>query len=224
VYFERPRTVSFVEVERDGPRLLRRWGQIEKAGHQRVQTFASAYEADTAFDLQIIGLEGKGYLPGRQHPELLGAIERAPDGPGAFLVYADWLLERQDPRGELIARMSRGQDCQELLLAHPGLLPPWWGSHATLQWRLGFLAGLTFRHAEGQESPAPWTLRRILRHPSAHFVRELVLDGVAAPWPHLLATWRALLERRRPMLDRVILRGSPQLAPLVGQVRGVTAE
>ena len=49
--------------------------------------------------------------------ELLRAIREAPEDDGARLVYADWLLERDDPRGELIqlqlARTTRTLSTEE---------------------------------------------------------------------------------------------------------------
>jgi uncharacterized protein (TIGR02996 family) len=222
VYFERASTSSFVKVECVGPELIRRWGQIEKPGQESTTTHASEADARAALQQQVFVLERKGYLAGRQNPVLLSMMERAPHDPGPFLVYADWLLERQDPRGELIARMSRGQEVESLLAAHPQLRPPWWERRVTLQWHLGFVSSLTF--APPAESPnAHWELRHILRHPSLWFARELVLQDVQAPYPHVLATWRWLLETRRPTLERVLLRGSSQLRPLLGQVRGLTA-
>jgi uncharacterized protein (TIGR02996 family) len=225
VYLERPHTNNFVKVECNGPELIRRWGQIEKASRQRVQTFPTVDEAQQALQRQVFVLERKGYLAGRQNLELLAMMERTPDEPGPFLVYADWLLERQDPRGELIVSMWRGQDTESLLGAHPQLRSPWWTKHVTLQWRLGFLHSLTWQHDPTQAGPFPWALQHILRHSSAQFVRELTLEriGTANTWavPSLLSTWQFFLENRRPLLERVILRACPQLAPLAGQVRGV---
>ena len=42
--------------------------------------------------------------------ELLDAIRRAPDDATAVQVYADWLIDRGDPRGELIALQAREAD------------------------------------------------------------------------------------------------------------------
>src|ERR1700744_5363280 len=50
--------------------------------------------------------------------EFLDAIRRAPDDPVAVQVYADWLLDRGDPRGELIALQAR-----EAELDPPRVLP-----------------------------------------------------------------------------------------------------
>ena len=49
-----------------------------------------------------------------RNPELHAAVLAAPDDDAPRMVYADWLIERGDPRGELIARMLRGADVTDL--------------------------------------------------------------------------------------------------------------
>lgn len=49
-------------------------------------------------------------MPAATETEFLDAIRRAPDDVAAVQVYADWLLDQGDPRGELIALQSREAD------------------------------------------------------------------------------------------------------------------
>src|SRR5262245_45998875 len=42
-------------------------------------------------------------VPQARNEELEAQIRAAPDEPGPYLVYADWLQGRDDPRGQLIA-------------------------------------------------------------------------------------------------------------------------
>ena len=62
-----------------------------------------------------------------REPDFIAAICAAPDDDGPRLVYADWLLERSDPRGELIQL-----DCliHALAASRPNLVFMLWGSHA----------------------------------------------------------------------------------------------
>jgi len=48
-------------------------------------------------------LDGDAAAGAQHHPELVAAIARDLDDVAARLVYADWLTERGDPRGDLIA-------------------------------------------------------------------------------------------------------------------------
>ncbi|MFO0740989.1 MAG: TIGR02996 domain-containing protein [Labilithrix sp.] len=96
------------------------------------------------------------------HDEHLAAIRAAPDDDAPRLVYADWLLERGDPRGELIVLQcgprteeSRRREA-ELLREHE---LQWLGAVAyvtrTRRWRRGFVveAELT-RRERGVVAPA----------------------------------------------------------------------
>src|SRR5262245_54378867 len=70
---------------------------------------------------------------------LIRAVLAAPDDPGPQLVYADWLEERGDPRGEYLrCRCARARldwkDAkhaallrreEELRQRHPAVIPPW---------------------------------------------------------------------------------------------------
>ncbi|MBA3541481.1 MAG: TIGR02996 domain-containing protein [Deltaproteobacteria bacterium] len=50
--------------------------------------------------------------------DLIAAVAEAPDDDAPRLVYADWLMERGDPRGELVAlqcALARADAADELL-------------------------------------------------------------------------------------------------------------
>ena len=82
------------------------------------------------------------------NPELEAEIARAaPDDTAPYLVYADWLIEKGDPRGELIVAAVRGERDreQELHEAHDAA---WLGELHGMEgvsksWRNGFLFGIT---------------------------------------------------------------------------------
>jgi uncharacterized protein (TIGR02996 family) len=126
--------------------------------------------------------------------ELDAALRADPDDASAALVYADWLQQRQHPRGKLIvaqhARLERPDDAElaaaeaELLEAHiPELYGALWSrlrpagarkgdGGIDVTWWCGFIryARITGFQESGSSEDTLWEL---LRHPSARFLREL---------------------------------------------------
>jgi len=95
--------------------------------------------------------------------ELLRAIVDDPDDVDAYLVYADWLQARGDPRGELVAvqvALERSPDA-ELLAREAALLEQHgvdWGvpADATVVWRYGFVRALEFGDWSPHHEPGEW--------------------------------------------------------------------
>jgi uncharacterized protein (TIGR02996 family) len=130
--------------------------------------------------------------PSSDGAALEAAIAAAPDDPQPYLVYADWLQQRGDPRGELIALdAAAGQDVTEaraaLLETHAAALLGGAAAHVAgkrnnplrLDWRLGHvraarldLAGCTTRE------PADEILRQLLALPVARLLEELTIGMV----------------------------------------------
>jgi uncharacterized protein (TIGR02996 family) len=133
---------------------------------------------------------------------LLDAIARDPEDPAPYLVYADWLQARGEPRGELIALQGAGDDhpgdhritdaALDHLRAHAasylGALAPFVGEpdgeqYLDLRWRHGFI-GSAALHAWGRSrrhstfellrslSPAQ-ALAELLQLESARFLTRL---------------------------------------------------
>ena len=111
--------------------------------------------------------------------ELLAAIHASPDDPAAYLVAADWLQQRGDPHGELIALaialdrepsdpLALLVDDQQAALDPLGPLDCRRWSH---DWRWGFLRRVVV------SVDIPLLLRDLLRAPAAHCLRELVVQG-----------------------------------------------
>ena len=133
--------------------------------------------------------------------QLLDAILAAPDEVDNYLVYADWLQSRGDPRGELIALQHAAETtdapdvrrrADELFknqrraflsdeladaVAHARLRHGSYRQGLELRWRRGFIERAWLgRLASAAMSDARAVLDALLAHPSARLLRELVLD------------------------------------------------
>jgi uncharacterized protein (TIGR02996 family) len=133
------------------------------------------------------------------HLELEQEILRDRDDPGPYLVYADWLQGRDDPRGELITlqhELSRTPNSRKLKQAEaalfkahgeylvPGRLAALLrqrrrtgeipSERSTASWYMGFLRRVRVAsHAALGEREAASVVEQILRHPSAHFMQGI---------------------------------------------------
>ena len=141
------------------------------------------------------------------NPELEARILSDRADRGAYLVYADWLAERGDPRGELVVLQTRLEGARgdaELRARELGLLAEhrrtWLGSLAACDedelactWHRGFVTALRI----GPDPEVARTTRldlaavvaELARLPHTCFVRELVLGGL----PHT-ASWTGVLD------------------------------
>jgi len=97
-----------------------------------------------------------------RNPELEAQIQKAPDDTSLYQVYADWLSERGDPRGELIA-LSIGQETHpvkeistKLTELHAKHDDEWIGGtlseHVNLTWRRGFVDAVMFGDDESADA------------------------------------------------------------------------
>ncbi len=166
------------------------------------------------------------------HLELEAQIHARPDDPAPALVYADWLQQREDPRGGLIAIQHQLalapddaalRDAERTLLdAHgPYLLPE--RLHALLRqprrrgedpdarcevtWCRGFLASarLARRAAPAQPEVAA-LVDELLGHPSAHFLRRLALGPLGTPHEYnYIDVVAAIARRGHPRLEELVL-------------------
>lgn len=218
-----PRSARFVEidieidvevdVEAGTAAVVHRHGRIGTDGHRRVVAHASAADADAAVVSQGRRLLRKGFAIGHFHPALVRAIQAAPDDPAAYLVYGDWLLERQDPRGALIAAMHAGRaaEAEALFAAHPDLLrPTWWRKYApVMRFERGFLREIRFALQWG------WAeVRAVFRHPSAAVVREIGVElgprAVTQPQVRVAGFVDAVRDLLPPTVRTVVVSGQPR--------------
>jgi uncharacterized protein (TIGR02996 family) len=153
------------------------------------------------------------------------AIENAPDDPEPYLVYADWLQRKHDPRGELImlqhagtAKTPQGAKARtrakQLLAQHAdvflGELAAYpvgsWHMGLELTWRLGFIerVELDYRTADGKtELDAVTCVEQLLAHPSARFLRELVVHAVDGKTNDYRPIVKLLCAKPRLTLERL---------------------
>ncbi len=122
-----------------------------------------------------------------REPSLEAALLADPSDKAVALVYADWLQQRDHPRGALIAvqhaRAARPDDAalvaeeQRLLADHADvLLGPLAddrrGGELSLAWELGFVqrARIDDFYDDGDSEDLLWD---VLRHPSCRYLRDL---------------------------------------------------
>ena len=117
---------------------------------------------------------------------IVAAVRANPDDWTAWLVFADWLTERGDARGQLIAwehQLAVSADEQHALRQRVraleeaqqgewlvGWVPP---PQTELEWRHGFLIGVKLRCPTGTLA----VLDALVAHPTASLLSELGLDG-----------------------------------------------
>ncbi len=112
--------------------------------------------------------------------DLLAAIYAAPDDDEPRLVYADWLQERGDPRGEFITLQLAGKDVdrQAALIAEHG--PTWIGdlpiAPHSVRWYRGFI---------GEGAPHPTAEPSDPRWRTLHALVGAALLSDAVPLPAL---------------------------------------
>jgi uncharacterized protein (TIGR02996 family) len=139
-YFEYVEGTSskFWEVSIDNKRVKTRYGKIGAAGQTTVKDFDSKPAAQAEANRLVAEKVKKGYVEGgagaapsktaaaiagkadARNPELEAAIVADPHDRDAWTIYADWLQEQGDPRGELMSLQLAGQDkqAQKLLDKH----------------------------------------------------------------------------------------------------------
>ena len=162
--------------------------------------------------------------------ELEAEIRRNPDDPGPYIVYADWLQQRKDPRGELIAvqeQLSRDPDNKKLRDAeqalfdeHGSYLMPQ-ALHAALRaarrgddpttrcsvaWHMGFIERARLAKKPKQQLDLYDVASQLAGHPSAAFMRELVLGPLGGldgyDYTPMIA---ALSSMRLPFLESLVI-------------------
>jgi uncharacterized protein (TIGR02996 family) len=189
-------TKSFV-VSQSGSVALFLWGKSPRVG---ARSFASAAIAREYITRIVAAHVAAGYalvseeeIDPRSAPparEPLAARMAAGDDD-AYLVYADQLAARGDPRGELIVLQAsddpRAAEKQAILLdAHQTALAgplAWRLESSHVEWRLGFVDHLRVGFAFGDPTTfsAAESLAEIFAHPCASLLRSLTVGLPSDP-------------------------------------------
>lgn len=199
----------FWEIVIDGRSVYTRFGPVGGDGRtSSPKRYASEDEARTSAAKRVAEKLKLGFEPvdddvsGQlRNPELIDAILASPDDPGPYLVYADWLQSRGDPRGELIMvqhQLQARPDDAALLERQNKLieqLAPARLAHMEkkkrsarmkadsgychIEWRLGFIVAA--RIGRCSDRP-PYTVRELvaslLAHPSAQVLQSLTIGAL----------------------------------------------
>lgn len=188
------------------PDLVQRSGRIGQPGDRIVRELQRAYGAEREYVSEQTRLLSDGWIrvadpdhepvvPDEPHdPALDAQLREAPGDRDVALIYADWLQQREHPRGKLIAiqaaRRDRPDDA-ELADAERALLethadaflgplaelvaiaadPP----QIEISWDLGFVERALIIGRFTEPADLVW---EVLRHPSCRFLRELVIGRV----------------------------------------------
>ena len=121
---------KFWNIELSGNEHTVQYGRSGTDGQTKTKSFGDEAEAEKSFEKLIAQKVKKGYVEvldesqsrsaavvaqkeeAKEHTPFLDAILKDPDNKEPYLVYADWLEERGDPRGELIRVQWRLEDEQ----------------------------------------------------------------------------------------------------------------
>lgn len=119
--------------------------------------------------------------PGDPEAELLAAVYADPDSDDARLVYADWLSERGDPRGELIQLQCHGGAAgrarvRQLLAEHEQRWSRSPRGASSVVFERGFPARATLVRGADFDDPA-WA--------TVHSLTSWTLEPAALAWPTL---------------------------------------
>lgn len=146
--------------------------------------------------------------PIAQDDVLEASIREAPEDREVYLVYADWLSERNDPRGELsICQANADRDpaarsrAQELLRLHRRYFLGAFGAEdamvepVDLTWRLGWVESMDFTTVDRD------SLLGAMRLPSTKFLRSLRIRRLGYDDAEMSVMWSTLIEAgSRPTL------------------------
>ena len=127
--FKSDRSYKFWEVSVDGIRVTARYGRIGTPGRDSIKTFETCDDANDHVAKQVAKKKKSGYKEVikekihrktmeelweelQPHEPFLKTILESPDDVGGYFVYADWLMEQGDPRGQFIHSQLACEDPQ----------------------------------------------------------------------------------------------------------------
>jgi len=219
---------KFWEIELSGASFTTTYGKLGTRGQTTLKQHKSAADAKKAHDKLVAEKVKKGYVErggdgaaaDKRHPELEQAILADPYDISAYTVYADWLQEQGDPRGELMSLQlaAETRDAPRLDKAAAALIQKnaayflgpladhtlTYDGHDddAFSWRFGFIHSAKLSHNqytnEDFEGSMAEVLETLLRHPSGRFLTELVFGFNDDPNEDPLDDLIGILARKAP--------------------------
>lgn len=220
--YEHAQLQRFWEIEQEAASVTIREGALASPGEWSTKTYKTEHKAERAVSRAVRTREKRGFelVEGpsgiaRCHDlELERAMLERPDDPEPYLVYADYLQEFGDPRGELITVQfqrdaepdrKRFAGAERRLLVDQrdyflGQVFPYL-DRLELDWRWGFI----HRASYGSErffddvgsDTARYVLQKLHTHPSARLLRALDIRAVG--WLEGDAEWSFDVWGERPL-------------------------
>lgn len=184
---------KFWEIELQGETLHFSMGDIGKPGRTRSKRHRNERAAEDAYEKAVRAMVAQGYeqqLEADEVEDLEGPtwtrLTEDPSDVEALTVHADWLIGREDPRGELLAQelafLQKGQERRIDALRKKNLQTLVGDTEAfpgtcSFTWGTGFLRSASL-HGSGTD--APDAAVEVLRHDGFALLEELSLRLPAA--------------------------------------------
>ncbi len=232
---------KFWEINVEGSEYTVRYGRIGTDGQTKSKSFDSPEVARVQADKMIASKTKKGYVAVDEgggesagasaaaasaaaaalvsNPELEQEIESDPESSDAWQVYADWLQENGDPRGEVLALELAGDAGAASALLNKKLdvfLGPLSAHQKTyddedtnvFSWKRGFIDGIRLSHNYYADEEFGGklldVLELVLAHPSARFLSEITFVFNNDPnEDNLQDLIDKLAERKRPTIRKL---------------------
>lgn len=220
-----------IYVKKDGDRRVYRFADGQERSFKEAYCelyIKPAYSVSDEVKAKLKPSKVAASIPPKHvNEELEAQIRAKPDEPGPYLVYADWLIQRSDPRGDLITvqaqlaetpRKKELLDAEKKLLdAHPGyFLPPALDEalrkrtapRCEVTWSHGFFKSVRLARgttAAAQDINLDVVAKSVLAHSSGKFLRSLVLGplGTSEYWYAPLIS--EIAKQQHAMLNEIVV-------------------
>lgn len=205
--FKDGKSHKFWEIAQSGNTFTVTYGRVGTAGQSNTKVFADEATATKEAEKVTRSKVKKGYAlvaaaaPAADPAQALrDAILANPDDAAAWLVYADWLVEQGDARGQLVHAFAQGGDSAALLEQHQKAFLGRFATDlepvTTIEWHMGFWRSARAALSYDDELPddvngLPSVIGHLLRHPSAEFLQELRLG---LPNPEYEPDWQESID------------------------------
>ncbi len=218
--FNDEKSSKFWEIEMSGSEVTTRWGKIGTDGQSKTKELGDEAAARKEYDKLVKSKTKKGYVLAEDgaeesttsvaagaNAELEAVIEANLSDPDAYLVYADWLQEQGDPRGEFIALQNKLRENPDdanakkasdaFLAANQGALCGDFAEALAMQrgyrkdkfvleleWFMGFIKSVNFetgyydRAGNGTTEDAVKIFSSIINHPSGRFIQSIEVGDI----------------------------------------------